>query len=136
MRQASTVRRNFSGAVRCRRNGCIVMPSCYDVNEKSTRSAVQNFAEVEKFCALFVFFGTTKIEERFLAWLGMTTPDEAENNKKRGHGMPCPCRTNSPALWIRLRFFVYGDLYGGGYVAENFNGDVLFADDFFWFGYT
>ena len=34
----------------------------------------------------------------------------------------------------RLGFFVYGDSDGGGYLAENLDSNVLFADDFDGFG--
>jgi hypothetical protein len=50
------IAKNVSGAACCRRNACIVMASCRAVNEKSARSAVQNFEQVEKFCSRCLFF--------------------------------------------------------------------------------
>src|ERR1700746_1623842 len=49
--------------------------------------------------------------------------------QKRAQWCCAPTKTE-----LRLGFFVYGDLDGGGYVAENFDRDILFADDFDRFG--
>jgi hypothetical protein len=45
---------------------------------------VQNFAEVEKSCARGLFFAARhKIEDPFLAALGMTTKDKIREKKKK-----------------------------------------------------
>jgi hypothetical protein len=59
----------FSGAVRCRRNGCIVIAGGCDVNEKCCAKVFEGWKSLARD---LIFGDGRQIEERFLASLGMT----------------------------------------------------------------